>query len=120
MVRTNLSKRFCVGSNPISCTKYYMNKEITTVFTGTVDAFLEHCSTLSFDISEEELKNREYENNISYLIKEQSMSREEAIAVYKQLSLECLDETIEELVDDGVLKIIGYDDNGEPLYGAIN
>lgn len=95
-----------------------MSEKINTTFTGTVDEFLNHCSKLDFDISDEELKNREYEFSIDFIMKEASVSREEAIELYNMIAFEEVKKTVDKLVEDGLLEITGYSADGEPLFGT--
>lgn len=94
-----------------------MSEKINTTFTGTVDEFLNHCSKLDFDISDEELKKREYELSIEYIMREASVSRDEAIEIYNMIALEEVKNTVDKLVEDGFLEITGYSPDGEPLFG---
>ena len=94
----------------------YMNEKINEVFTGTIDQFLTHCSTLEFDISDEEIKAREYERAIAYIMKTENVSREEAIETYKMIAMAEVEETVNKLIADGLLEISGYGEDGEPKY----
>lgn len=93
-----------------------MNQKITEVFTGTIDQLLIHCATLEFDISDEEVKDREYERAITYIMQSENVSREEAIETYKMIALSEVEETVNKLIADGLLEIVGYGEDGEPKY----
>ena len=94
-----------------------MNQKINTTFTGTVDQLLEHCSNLEFDISDEEIKQREYEMCLEYIMTSEEVSREEAIEIYNMIALEEVKQTVDKLVKDGILEVTGVDEEGEPKFG---
>lgn len=93
-----------------------MQQPINKTFTGTIDQLLEHCSKLDFDISEEEVKAREYEDSIKYIMDHEKVSREEAIEIYNMIALQEVKETVDKLVEEGFLQINGYDEDGEPKF----
>jgi hypothetical protein len=109
--------RTVAGSNPVTRTNLYMKENINTTFTGTIDQLLDHCSKLDFDISDEEVKEREYEASIKYIMDHEAASREDAIEIYNMIALEEVKTTVEKLVKDGILKITGFDDEGKPEFG---
>jgi hypothetical protein len=93
-----------------------MNENINTTFTGTVNQLLEHCSKLEFDISEEQIKQREYEMSLEYIMTSEEVSREEAIEIYNMIALEEVKQTVDKLVKDGILECSGFDEDGEPKF----
>jgi predicted transcriptional regulator len=93
-----------------------MNQNINTTFTGSVDQLLEHCSKLEFDISEEQIKQREYELSLQYIMDAEDVNREEAIEIYNMIALAEVKETVDKLVKEGLLQVNGYDDEGEPKF----
>lgn len=93
-----------------------MNEQINTTFTGTVDQLLDHCSKIEFDISEEEIKVRDYELSLKYIMDCENVNREEAIEIYNMIALQEVKETVDKLVKEGLLQISGYDADGEPKF----
>jgi len=93
-----------------------MNEQINTTFTGTVDQLLDHCSKIDFDISEEEIKARNYELSLKYIMDSENVNREEAIEIYNFIALQEVKETVDKLVKEGLLQISGYDEEGEPKF----
>lgn len=112
-----VSKTIFASSNLAGRTNFYMNENINTTFTGTVDQLLEHCSKLEFDISEEQIKQREYEMSLQLIMDSEEVSREEAIEIYNMIALEEVKQTVDKLVEDGILECTGVDENGEPKFG---
>lgn len=106
-----------MSSNLTRRTNFYMNEEINKTFTGTVDQLLEHCSNLNFDISDEEVKARERESALKYIMDSQKVDREEAIEIYNMIALQEVKETVDKLVSDGLLEITEYGEDGEPKFG---
>lgn len=93
-----------------------MNSEINTTFTGTVDQLLNYCNTLNFDISDEQVKSNEYESCISYIMDSQEVDRNEAIEIYKMIALEETKQHVDKLVNEGLLEISDYTEDGEPKF----
>lgn len=93
-----------------------MNQNINTTFTGTVDQLLDHCSKIDFDISDEEVKAREYELSLQYIMDSEQIDREEAIQIYNMIALEEVKQTVDKLVKEGLLQVNGYDEDGEPKF----
>lgn len=93
-----------------------MNEHLNTTFTGTIDQLLDHCSKIDFDISEEEIKEREYELSLQYIMDAQDVDREEAIEIYNMIALEEVKQTVDKLVKDGLLQVSGYDEDGEAKF----
>ncbi len=51
-----------------------------------------------------------------YLICGLECSREEAEVIYSEIALAEVKETMEQLLKDGIVRISGYNDEGEPLF----
>ena len=93
-------------------------KKIEGAFEGTVDQFLEHCSQLDVNMSEEEVDAQEKETCLAYIMKTENVSRDEALELYNMIALDEVKNAVDKLVDEGLLEIQGYDERGEPLFGA--
>jgi len=96
-----------------------MNENINTTFTGTVDQLLEHCSKLEFDISEEQIKQREYEMSLQLIMDSEEVSRDEAIEIYNMIALEEVKQTVDKLVKDGGEPKFGLTELGKQCAGEI-
>ena len=109
-------KTIFVNSSLTRRTIFYMNQEINKTFTGTIDQLLNHCSTLEFDISDKEAKEREYENCIKYIMDFRKIDRDDAIEIYNIIALQEVKETVDKLVSEGLLEIVSYGSDGEPKF----
>ena len=85
-------------------------------YTGTVDGLLEHCSKLDLNEVEEQMKREEKEDCLNVIMTDLECSREEAEVIYSEIALEEVKETMEQLLKDGIVKVSGYNDEGEPLF----
>ncbi len=96
------------------------NPEIP-MFTGTIDELLDHSMTLDVDKIEAKIEadiyNEENRLFVKDIMEDLECSEEEATKIYNEVKLEEVTSVVDELVLDGVLEIVGYDDNGEPLFG---
>lgn len=83
-------------------------------FTGTIDQLLDHCSTIN---TEEMQLNLDKTQNLEYIKKEFQCSDEEAEQILEEITMTEVKDMIDDLIADGLVKIIGHDENGEPLFG---
>lgn len=103
-----------------------MNKN--TPFRGTIEQFLAHCSTLDMDpvepkeiVSDDDFGDLNdgimtKEEQISGLMKRENISREDATAVYDEMCMAQLAEEMEKLIEDGLVEVSEYGEDGEPKY----
>lgn len=59
----------------------------------------------------------EKEKCIQYIIKQQNVSREDAEQIYDEICLLETKQTVDQLVEEGLVEIVDYDENGEPRFG---
>ncbi len=59
----------------------------------------------------------EKEKCIQYIIKQQDVSREEAEQIYDEICLMETKDTVDQLVAEGLVEIVDYDETGEPRFG---
>ena len=84
------------------------------MFTGTIDQFLNHCSNIDATEMDNEL---EKQHAISYIMKETGCDEAEATEIYDELAYEDVKQNIDELVAQGLVEIVGHNEDGEPLFG---
>jgi len=84
------------------------------MFTGTIDQVLNHCANLNVDELD---KQCERQSTIEYIMKETGCDEAEANEIYEEASLMEVKETVDDLVKQGLVQIVGYDKDGEPLFG---
>ena len=89
-------------------------KNISEPFTGNIDDLLNHCSSIDDNQLNESI---ELENAIEHVMKETDCTREEALELIEQIHLMEVQQTVNEMVAKGLMEIIGYNDDGEALYG---
>lgn len=92
-----------------------MKNKLNT-FTGSIDDFLNHCSQLDISNLEEQLKDQEKEECLEVIMKEIDCSLEEAEQIYNEIALKEVQDTVDQLVAEGLLEISGYNEEGEPLF----
>ena len=94
-----------------------MNKNnASESYTGTIDGLLEHCSKLDINEVEAQIKREEKEECLNVIMNECECSLEEAEEIYSEIALEEVKESMEQLLKDGIVKVSGYNDEGEPLF----
>ena len=89
-------------------------KNISEPFTGNIDDLLNHCASIDDKQLSESI---ELETAIEHVMKEVECTREEALEIIEQIHLNEVQQTVNEMVDKGLMEIIGYNDDGEALYG---
>ena len=87
---------------------------ISIPFTGSIDNLLNQCASIDDKQLDESI---ELENAIEHVMKETDSTREEAIQLIEEIHLNDVRKTVEEMVAKGLMEIVGYNDDGEVLYG---
>lgn len=82
-------------------------------FTGTIDELIEHCANIDADQLYAECEKREC---IAVLMRDMECSEEEAEILYKEIALNEIKNTVDDLLKDGLVEVTGYNDDGEPLF----
>lgn len=85
-------------------------------FTGTIDQLLEHCDNLDLKSVQDQINKQNRNDCIEYIKKESGCSEEEANTIYDEIRMEEVDETVHQLVMDGILQIGDYNADGEPQF----
>ena len=62
------------------------------------------------------MKREEKEDCLNEIMTDLECSREEAEVIYSEIALAEVKETMEQLLKDGIVRISGYNDEGEPLF----
>ena len=85
-------------------------------FSGSIDQLLQRCSEMS--IKEIDKIDAEAEKNmsISFIMKEMDCSFEEAIVIYKEIAITETQKALDQMLETGEVKIVGYNEDGEALY----
>jgi hypothetical protein len=85
-------------------------------FSGSIDQLLQKCS----EMSEEEIDKIDAETeksaSISLIMREMDCSFDEALEIYKEIANIETQKALDELLETGDVKIVGYNENGEALY----
>ena len=100
----------------ITTTKNKSENIIVGNFNGTVDQFLEHCSKLDVQKIQEKIESEEKDDCISFIQKEINCDLDTAQKIYHQI---CLDETqitIDKLINDNLVEVVKYNEEGDPVY----
>ena len=98
--------------------KYKRNSK--EMFNGTVDQFLEHCSKMDVEAVSRQVDAANYEECIRYIMCEAECDRVEAHEIYDAIRLKEVSDAVANLLELGLIEIVGYNDDGEPLYGPTN
>lgn len=85
-------------------------------FTGTIDQLLEHCDNLDLKSVQDQINKQNRNDCIEYIKKDYGCSEEEATKLYDEICMAELDETVDQLVMDGILEIGDYNADGEPQF----
>ncbi len=88
--------------------------KISNNFTGNIDELLNHCASVDDATIDQAL---ELERAIEHVMTELEMDREEAMQLIQDIHLAEVQQTINDMVDKGLLEITGHNEDGEPLYG---
>jgi hypothetical protein len=89
------------------------------VFTGTIDQLFKHCANLDVEVIENQINERNRQKFLEYLMTESDCSEEEAQQIYNELNLKEVQMAIESLMVEGKVQVVGFNEDGEPLYGAV-
>jgi predicted transcriptional regulator with HTH domain len=91
-----------------------MRKNRDNLYKGTVDSFMSHCANLDVDELYNKCNKRE---SLEYIMKECNCDESEASEIYNQIAEQEVKESIESLIRDGLVQVVGYNENGEELFG---
>ena len=90
------------------------NRNDKDMFKGTIDEFLESAAKLNVDELYKDLEKKEC---IAYIMKHAECdNEEEAHQVYEEICMQDTKETLDLLIEKGLVEITSYDETGEPLY----
>ena len=92
-------------------------KNTNDVFTGTVDQLLDHCSNIDLNVLDEQLKIEEKQECIQVIMRELECDEFEAQKIYDEISLVETKNMIDKMVEDGIVEVVGHNEEGEPLFG---
>ncbi len=87
---------------------------ISNNFNGNIDDLLNHCASVTDEQLDQAL---ELEKAVDHVMEELNMTREEALQLIEEIHLMEVQKTVADLVEKGLLQIVGYDDAGNALYG---
>jgi hypothetical protein len=85
-----------------------------STFTGTIDELLVHTLTINVDELDANIEEQKLINQIKEMF---GVDDTEARQMIKDAMAQCIQKELNEMVDDGTVEIVGYDENNEPLYG---
>lgn len=97
-----------------------MRKKTKTVIGGSVNQsskLFKQCYSMEIHENEEQMKDSQYEESIKYIMKSEQISRTEAIEIYDLIAMEDTKQTIDKLMKEGLVKVVGYNSDGEPKFG---
>jgi len=98
---------------------YNRNNNNIGNFTGTIDQFLNHCSTLNVDEIEKRITEENNENNIIDnfdIINVQQLNEEIEKEILDVLILQQLKAEIDMLIEQGLVELAGKDEFGNDVY----
>lgn len=82
-------------------------------FTGTIDQLLSHCATVDINQLQSDI---DYERLVADVCQTHDCDPEQAERIIKNAMDQCLQKELNTMVKNGIVAIVGYDENGEPLY----
>jgi len=85
-------------------------------FSGSIDQLLRRCSEMSKEDIDKIDAEAEKNTSISFIMKEMDCSFEEAIVVYKEIAIIETQKALDQMLETGEVKIVGYNEDGEALY----
>ena len=94
-----------------------MSNYINDNFKGSIDDLLSHCATLDLNKVEEQVKAEEKAECIKVIMQELECDEAEALEVYNEIALSETKTVVDQMVEDGLLEVIGHNKDGEPLFG---
>ena len=75
---------------------------------------LAHTLTINVDELDANIEEQTLINQIKEMF---DVDDDEARQMIKDAMAQCIQKELNEMVDDGTVEIVGYDENNEPLYG---
>ena len=87
--------------------------KLSNNFTGNIDDLLNHCASIDDKQLDESI---ELENAIEHVMSELDMNREQAMETIQHIHLMEVQQTVNSMMEKGLLEITGYNENDEPLY----
>jgi hypothetical protein len=91
-------------------------KKITSSFTGNIDQLLNHCTQLDTETTDEQLNLAQREAGIQYIMNQERISYELATEIYNRIAYEQIGMQLKKLIEEGIVEIDEFNENGEPLY----
>lgn len=88
-------------------------------FSGSIDALLEQSMRLDPDAIDLQVENEKYIEALYQVMKMFDCTFEEAEFLYEEAQQQMIKEELDLLVAEGKVKIVGTDENGDPLYSAV-
>jgi|APGre2960657423_1045063.scaffolds.fasta_scaffold300119_1 hypothetical protein len=85
-------------------------------FTGTIDQLLLHCGNADADQVNNEIEEIEYDRVVESTMLEFGISRYDAESAIQAAKLQMIQNTLDTMMQQGLVKISGENDDGEPLY----
>jgi len=85
-------------------------------FQGSIDDLLEKVSKLSKKELDQIEVDSEKSASISFICNELDCSLEEAEEIYQEILRQEIDQALKDLLEEGLIEIVGYNEDGEPLY----
>lgn len=85
-------------------------------FSGSIDQLLQRCSEMSKKEIDKIDAEAEKNASISFIMKEMDCSFEEAIVVYNEIAMIETQKALDQMLETGEVKIVGYNKNGDALY----
>ena len=87
--------------------------KLSNNFTGNIDDLLNHCASVDDNTIDQAL---ELERAIEHVMSELDMNREQAMETIQHIHLMEVQQTVNSMMEKGLLEITGYNENDEPLY----
>lgn len=85
-------------------------------FQGSIDDLLEKVSKLSKKELDQIEVDSEKSASISFICNELDCSPEKAEEVYQEILEQEIDQALKDLLKEGLIEIVGYNEDGDPLY----
>jgi len=86
-------------------------------FKGSVDDLLDHCANLDVEENKKNIVESDKVLSIQHIMSEFECSEQEAQEIYNDICLIEVKQTVDKMVADGIMHIVGYNENNEPLFG---
>ena len=86
-------------------------------FKGSVDELLEHCTKLNPIEMEKNLVEVNKIESIEHIRTSLKCSKKEAEQIYNEICLSETKKVVDEMVSEGIVEIVGFNEDGEPLFG---